>query len=75
MPGIGLQRFGIFKHPFDPRPGHLVIAPAACRDLPFIHQFADILGNRLRGHPEFFGNLLLPDCRLVLCNLNKNLQS
>ena len=74
MPGIGLECFGMVEHPFDPFPGYAISSPAVGSDHPVVHEFPDVLGNRLRGHSQFLGDLLLADSRLVLCDLDKNLE-
>ena len=75
MPGIGLEGLGVYQHPFDAGFGHFIVAPAACRDHALLNQFADIFGDRLRGHAEFIGYLLLAHGWLVFGDLYKNLET
>jgi hypothetical protein len=39
-----------------------------------VNQFADVFRDRLGSDTQFFRDLLLPDCRLVLGNLDEYLQ-
>jgi len=62
------------EDPFDPGPGDIVPAPPMSGYHTIINELANVLGYRLWRHPEFPGDLLLTDCRLVLGNLDKDLE-
>ena len=72
---ICLKNFCVIQHPLDPAPCDIIPAPAMGTHHPVIHKLPDVFGDRLRGHPELFRDLLLADCRLVFCDLYQYLQA
>lgn len=62
------------QDPLDTALSHAV-SPAAMRvHHSLVNQFADVFRDRLGSDTQFSRDLLLPDCRLVLGNLNEYLQ-